>query len=194
MTALVGTKARGAAFIDELARHGLVGRACLASGLSPSTAYRLRAEDPEFAAAWSDALRRAADELEGEARRRALHGADEPVMHKGQVVFRRDPLTGEVERDAEGSPIPLTVRRPSDRLMEVMLAAKRPDEFGRKRLDVEARVETTSRPEARFDFSSLTQEQRQRLREALTPIIEAQQSALPQALEEAAEPACTSDP
>ena len=55
----------------------------------------------------------ALDALLDEAYRRAALGYDEPVIHQGRVATVADPETGE-ER-------PLTVRKHSDRLLEVLL-------------------------------------------------------------------------
>jgi hypothetical protein len=50
------------------------------------TAYAHRLADPEFAADWDDALEASIDDLEGEARRRAMEGVAEPVVSMGRVV------------------------------------------------------------------------------------------------------------
>ena len=60
-------------------------------------------------------------------------------MHKGIQAFVRDATTGELELDAEGRPIPLTIRRYSDRLLEVLLKARRPETF-RENMKLEAHV------------------------------------------------------
>ena len=56
------TGARQLKFLARLAARPDVRRACAAVGLSRQSAYRLRARDPAFAAAWDEALRRAREE------------------------------------------------------------------------------------------------------------------------------------
>ena len=50
------TQERRRAFLDQLAACSNVTRAVKAVGLSNAAAYELRARDPDFAAAWEDAL------------------------------------------------------------------------------------------------------------------------------------------
>jgi hypothetical protein len=138
---LTMSAARRRAFLDALSITGVVTDACRAAGVARKTAYHWRYGDSEFADAWDEAIATAADGLESEARRRAVDGVEEPVFHRGQLVFKRDADTGEVLRDKHGEPIPATVSRRSDRLLEILLAAKRPEQFGRKSLDVNQRVE-----------------------------------------------------
>jgi hypothetical protein len=65
-----------ARFIEVLRDVGAVRYAAEAAGVPRSTAYRHRAADTEFAAAWADALEDSCDELDVEARRRAIAGSD----------------------------------------------------------------------------------------------------------------------
>lgn len=83
--------------------------AARAIGRARSRAYGLRAEDPDFAAAWSDAVDEAIDRLEREAWRRAVEGLEEPVFYQGKVCG--------------------VVRRYSDRMLEMLLKAHRPEEY-----------------------------------------------------------------
>lgn len=76
------TEVRRAKFLECLAATANVRTACAAAGLSRQAAYRLRQRDPEFAAAWRDALReahaaaaRAFLELLPESLRRTLSGS-----------------------------------------------------------------------------------------------------------------------
>jgi hypothetical protein len=93
----------------------------------------------EFHEAWEAALQIGNDYLEQEAQRRAVEGYEEPVVHKGIQAFVRDAETGELELDANGRPIPLTIRRYSDRLLEVLLKARRPEKF-RENMKIEAEI------------------------------------------------------
>jgi hypothetical protein len=105
-----------AAFLEALAETGNVSAAAASVGRSRPHAYRLRATDDGFAAGWAIALDAATDMLEAEARRRALEGVTEPVIRAGRVVM-----------DEAGQP--LTVRHYSDRLLELLLRAHRPEKF-----------------------------------------------------------------
>lgn len=69
-------------FFAELATDGHVTRAAQVAGVDRSGCYKLR-EDPEFEARWQDAMEKACDTLEAEARRRAVDGVEEPVFYQG---------------------------------------------------------------------------------------------------------------
>lgn len=82
----VYTRKKRQAFLRELARTGIVSKSADAVGISRQITYDWREKDAEFAAAMDDAMERAADQLEGEARRRAIEGVDEPVFYEGEQV------------------------------------------------------------------------------------------------------------
>lgn len=75
-------------FLDRLAETGLVATAARETGVSNSTAYKLRRDDEEFAVAWDASLDQAYDKMETEMQRRAFDGVDEPVFHQGEIVGR----------------------------------------------------------------------------------------------------------
>jgi len=77
------TPERATAFCAALAETGIVGRACTAVGISRRAAYNWREDYPEFAVAWSKALKIGVSALEDEAHRRAFDGTLEPVIHQG---------------------------------------------------------------------------------------------------------------
>ena len=106
-TSQPAVKGRKRVFLTALAQHGIVTRAATAAGLSRAAIYQQRARYESFAEDWQNALDTAADTLEAEARRRGVEGWDEPVWHQG------------VQCGA--------VRKYSDRLLERLLAAKRPE-------------------------------------------------------------------
>jgi hypothetical protein len=76
-------------FLQALGDTGCVRDACRAVGRSNTSAYRLRARSPEFAAAWDRALNMAATVLEQTAFARAVTGVEEPVWHCGKQVGTR---------------------------------------------------------------------------------------------------------
>ena len=143
-------------FLAALARGSSVVESAAAAGISTTTAYTLRKADADFAEAWRIALEDSADVLETEARRRAIDGIEEPVVYQGQLtpVWERDetgrmvfdvvdlpePITiGGKEvtteraprqaRNADGSLKWLTVRKPSDSLLALLLKGRRKDVF-----------------------------------------------------------------
>lgn len=73
------------------------------------TVYDWRHADPEFAAAWDDAIEAGTDLLEDEARRRAYSGYDKPLVSQGKVVG--------------------TYLEYSDTLMTLLLKGRRPKKF-----------------------------------------------------------------
>jgi len=173
-------EARKRTFLTALAIAGVVTSACETTGVSRKTAYIWRDSDPAFAEEWDDAIATATDRLETEAHRRAVLGVDEPVFHRGQLVFKRD-AEGEIVRDSNGDPIPMTVPKRSDRLLELMLQAKRPDQYGRKTVDLNQRIE--KKPEVKADvmarLNALPQETRLRLLRMIAQVHEELDAAAP---------------
>lgn len=121
------TEQRKRAFLDELARHGVAAEAArVASPHSQerhgclSTFRAERARDPEFAADWDAALEAADARLLKEAHRRAVEGVERGVFQKAQRVL-----------DHDGKPA--TELQYSDRLMELLLKSRFPNEFIERR-------------------------------------------------------------
>lgn len=98
-----------AAFLQKLIETGNVSVSARIVGIEKATAYNHREADPEFRAAWAEAIDTAVDLLEHGARTRALEGTLEPVYQGGKKV-------GEI-------------RRYSDRLMELLLKGHRPEKY-----------------------------------------------------------------
>ncbi len=96
-------------------------QAAQACGISRGLAFEYRAKDPDFKLQWEQAVEVAMDALLDEAYRRAAIGVEEPVIYQGQVSTVVDKATGE-ER-------PLTVRKHSDRLLEVLLKFRYGDQM-----------------------------------------------------------------
>ncbi|AQS87919.1 hypothetical protein AA101099_1515 [Neoasaia chiangmaiensis NBRC 101099] len=103
-------------FLDHLALTANVTASARVAGVVRGTIYLWRETDEDFARGWADALEAAVDALEGEARRRALSGYEEPVLSGGKLVV-----------DDHGSP--MMRRRYSDGLMRFLLRAHRPSLF-----------------------------------------------------------------
>lgn len=101
--------ARKSAFLAALAKCGIVKDSCKAAGVGTATVYKWRDTDADFAISFDGALQDACDDLEREARRRAVRGVLEPVFHQGRKVGH--------------------IRRYSDGLLALMLRAHRPQRF-----------------------------------------------------------------
>lgn len=147
-------------FLNAIANGSSTSEACQAAGIASTTPYGRAKRDADFRAAWDDAKEASADLLETEARRRAIDGVAEPVIYQGQPTYvyetdeRGDPImdTVQVEEidiegnkvlrdrirprkklDANGQPVVLTVRKPSDALLALLLKGRRPEVFGTDR-------------------------------------------------------------
>ena len=70
----------------SLAGNGTVTLSAKEAGIDRATAYAARHRSKKFAEQWDEAIERATDLLEGEARRRAAVGVQEPEYYKGAVV------------------------------------------------------------------------------------------------------------
>ncbi len=83
------TPERRARFIDVLAEHGNVRAACAAVGISPEAAYRLRRRDFAFGESWQVALVQARAHVEQVLADRAIHGVEEEIWYRGELVGTR---------------------------------------------------------------------------------------------------------
>jgi len=108
-------------FIQILEDTASPKQAAATCGISRTLAFEYRKNDLEFRRRWEQAIDVAMDALLDEAYRRACIGVEEPVIYQGQVSMTRDATTGE-ER-------PLTMRKHSDRLLEVMLKFRYGDQL-----------------------------------------------------------------
>lgn len=109
------------AFLAELRKRGNVSDAARVARVGRSTVYQWRGAEPDFAAAWDEAVEYAVDRMESEAYRRAVEGVDEPVF-------------GRVGKDQDGEVG--VIRKYSDSLMQTLLKAHRPEKY-RERQEVQ---------------------------------------------------------
>lgn len=152
------TAERKAIFLRELARHGVAAEGARVA--SPHTAERHgalstfvseRGRDPEFAAAWADALEQANAALEREAWRRAVEGVPHGVFQKGQRVI-----------DHDGQPA--TERQYSDRLLEVLIRSRLSDRYGdKKQIELKGHIDVRSVTLSIGDLGVLSVAQRTQL-------------------------------
>lgn len=96
-------------FIDALRETCNVSEAARVAKISRNTAYEHRKADPVFAEAWDEAEQEAADKLEREAWRRGVEGVDKPIVYQGAITD--------------------THKEYSDRMLELLLKAHRPEKF-----------------------------------------------------------------
>ena len=102
-------KKGGKRFIEILREAGNVSKAAQEAGFSRQAFYAYRKKNPEFKKLWDEAIEQAIDKLEAEAWRRAKDGIEKPIVHQGQVIGH--------------------YREYSDRLLEILLKAYRPNLF-----------------------------------------------------------------
>jgi len=125
-----GRKPKGVDWADgylaALAETCHCGRACEAVGIVYSTVWRRRQSDPEFEAAYQDALKMGAELLEAEAVRRAKEGLRR---------LKFNPKTGEAYFDPETGK-PYVEHEYSDTLMLALLKRHFPEAY-RERQQVE---------------------------------------------------------
>jgi hypothetical protein len=117
-------------FLTALAAGGNVSYAADAAGIDRNTAYAARKKDSQFAEAWTDAIDRAADVLEEEARRRAVEGLPRFKFHQGEPIINPETKLPYVEREY------------SDTLLIFLLKGARPHKF-RENINVQGQVSIT---------------------------------------------------
>lgn len=110
-------------FLEAFAKTGIVAPALKTAKIGGrSTLSRWLLDDEDFRTLYKEAAEEAADIIELELRTRAIQGIDELVMYRGEPVWRRN-ADGQVQLDDDFNPIPLTVSRKSDRLLEAHIKA-----------------------------------------------------------------------
>lgn len=120
-------------FLEHLKNSGNVRYSAEQAGVNYDTVYVHRRKSPDFAAQWETAIEQATDVLEAEARRRAVVGVTKEryLAHNGRLV-----------KDDRGNPIKEIERTYSDRLLELLLKAHRPEKYAeRSRVDMTIVIE-----------------------------------------------------
>lgn len=110
------TPERRALFLQVLADTCSPKQACAVVGIARSSAYHHREKDLEFAAQWDAAVAEALDAVLEESYRRAVVGVNEPVVYQGDI-----------SKDADGKPV--TVTKYSDRLLELLMKWRYPEQM-----------------------------------------------------------------
>ena len=123
------------AFLAALRDMPVVRHACDAVGIHRTTAWRAREADEQFAQDWDDAMEDGMDKAEQAAFRRGVEGWHEPVIDKGRLSYaykRNEDGSYEPVLDDKGQPVPLTVRKHSDSLLQFVLKGRRRGTYGDK--------------------------------------------------------------
>lgn len=115
-------------FLEELERHGVIARAARAASPHSTskngclqTFYDERARNAEFASAWDEAVAQAKGAIEHEIHRRAVEGYEEPI-YGGRY---KEKIVG-------------TVRKYSDRLLELRARALIPEYRDHRKLEIDS--------------------------------------------------------
>lgn len=118
-------------FLAAFSLTGNVSESARIAKVERNRVYAYMRESTDFAEAFATAQEEADDILEREARRRAVEGVDEPVIHQGElcgVWVDKDGKT--VSQDTpDAKLIPLTVKKYSDTLLIFLLKGQRPGKF-----------------------------------------------------------------
>lgn len=123
------------AFLEALRNMPVLRHACEAAGIDPATAWRARKADEEFEAQVQEAMESGIDRAEQAAFTRAVDGWHEPVVDKGRISYvykRNEDGSFEMALDKDGQPIPLTIRKHSDSLLQFVLKGRRRSSYGDK--------------------------------------------------------------
>lgn len=118
--------ARKTKFLEAYATTGVIQTGCDACGMSRTTYKNWRKADVDFDAACDDAYQIAVDAGELELRTRAIDGHEEVMTYKGEPIWRRNPSDGKLILDDDFNPMPFTVFKKSDKLLEIYVKAHRP--------------------------------------------------------------------
>jgi hypothetical protein len=96
-------------FLGHIENHANIGFACEATGIGRTTFYEKKANDPEFAKAYQEAMENALDKLEKAAWERAVDGVVERTITRDGTTIEN--------------------RKYSDGLLTFLLKAHRPQKF-----------------------------------------------------------------
>jgi len=103
-------------FLQKLKETANVSLSADLVGISRVRAYQVRKKDKAFAEAWDEAIEIGTDNLEYEARHRAMHGVSKPVFYKGEVCGY--------------------IQEYSDKLLEMLLRGRRGQIYDRNLTDL----------------------------------------------------------
>lgn len=123
------------AFLAAYIIKARIAAAARIAGVDRGAHYEWLRTDKAYAEAFGQAEKMAGDVAEDEAKRRAIKGILEPVIHRGYVVeVALKDQDGKPVLDAEGKEkrVPLMKRKYSDRLLALILQGAKPEKYGKK--------------------------------------------------------------
>ena len=115
--------AQQSAFLEAFKEFGHDGAAAAIVDITVSEVEKWKEVDEQFLAMYDDAYQYFSGTLVKEAITRARDGWDEPIVHRGEVQYLKDPETGQPILDDDLVPIPATIRKKSDGLLKMALRA-----------------------------------------------------------------------
>jgi hypothetical protein len=115
------TRAKQAAFLEAVAIYGTITRACVETDVGRRTHYDWL-ETETYAKAFIEAEKIFADRVRDAVRLRAVDGWQEPVIYQGQYQF-----VNIRAKNGTSKKQMVTVRKFSDRLLELLAKAKCPE-------------------------------------------------------------------
>ncbi len=107
-------------------------------------------KDPDYAAAFADAEKRAIAHLEAELFNRVYQGTDEPVIYQGELCYQKDKAGRKTDK-------PLTIKRKSDTLLIFALKGKKPEVY-RDTLNSNVNVTANVQTNVRIDMSKVPEQ------------------------------------
>lgn len=141
------SNAWAARYLAALRAMGLPRKAAKQAGVTWGVVQRRLDTDPDFAELYDNAIGEWRDNLEAVAHSRALDGVPEVVVHEGRVAHAWGPVRDEEGRlvrnadgtpvqapmfDADGFPVPVTVRKPSNTVLMGLLKAHKKELFAER--------------------------------------------------------------
>ena len=114
--------AQQSAFLAAFKEFGHDGAAVATAGISFAELNEWK-NDEHFIAQYEEAYELFSGTLVREAIVRARDGWYEPIIHKGEVQYLRDPDTGQVVLDDDLKPMPATILKKSEGLLKLALKA-----------------------------------------------------------------------
>jgi hypothetical protein len=135
-----------AVFIKTLRETCNIAESARAAGIGRRTAYEWKEKDEEFRVQWDEAEQEAVDSLEREAWRRGVEGYDKPVVFQGIITN--------------------TYKEYSDRMLELLLKAHRPEKFKDRVATEHSSPDGSMSPKPAIDFSKLSDAALKELMEA----------------------------
>ena len=109
-------------FLLAFGEYGHDGAAASIAGVT-TTSVQIWKRDDHFNLLYNDAFLKFSGTLVQEAIKRGRDGYNHPIVYKGEVQYLKDNETGDLLLDDQLMPIPATIVKKSDRLLQMALRA-----------------------------------------------------------------------